>query len=86
MNNKGLGIFAKLNTTERVVVFLNPFENKDIPFILNKKYGGDWVKVNELCLGDILKFDSEEVYQGFDNRDDDNYCKGNLEVKPFKQQ
>lgn len=80
--NKGLTILANLNTTERMIVFVNPLENNILQMV-NEKYGGSWVKVNELCSGDVLKFNSEDVYQGFDNREDDNYCQGNLEVKSF---
>ena len=80
--NKGLTILANLNTTERMIVFVNPLENNILQMV-NEKYGGNWVKVNELCSGDVLKFNSEDIYQGFDNREDDNYCQGNLEVKSF---
>ena len=78
--NKGLIILAKIGTTERMVVFLNPKEN-DILTIINEKYGGSWVKVNEFCLHDTLMFKSEDVYNGFDNRDGDNYCVGALKMK-----
>lgn len=78
--NKGISIFARLGTTERKVVFINPREN-NIQSILNQKYGGDWVFVNELCLGDVLDFNSEDVYEGFDGRKDDNYCVGALKMK-----
>lgn len=78
--HKGLSIFAKLGTNERKIVFINPNEN-DIQSILNQKYGGEWIFVNELCLGDILDFKSEDIYEGFDNREDDNYCVGALRKK-----
>ena len=80
MNNTGLTILANHRTKERMVVFINPNEN-NILKIVNEKYGGDWVKVNELRLGDVLRFESEDDYLGFDNREDDNYCKGRLEIK-----
>jgi len=83
--NKGLTVLAKVGTTERIVVFLNPLEN-NLPKLVSEKYGGTWVRVGELCLSDALKFNSEEVYQGFDNRESDNYCQGNLQVKAFQSQ
>jgi hypothetical protein len=75
--NKGLTILANHNTNERIVVFINPTEN-NIQKIVNEKFGGNWVKVGELCLGDMLKFTSDDIYLGFDNREDDNYCQGAL--------
>lgn len=75
--NKGLTILANHKTNERIVVFLNPKEN-NIQKIVNEKFGGNWVKVDELCLGDMLKFTSNDVYLGFDNREDGNYCQGAL--------
>jgi hypothetical protein len=81
--NKGLTILAKKGTLERMVVFINPNEN-NILKIINEKYGESWVKVNELCHSDILKFQANEVYLGCDFREDDNYCRGALEIKALK--
>lgn len=83
--NKGIAIYAKFGTKERIIVFLNPSQN-NIPKLLADKYGGEWVKVNELCLGDTLKFDSTDIYQGFDARDSDNYCQGSLDINAFQSQ
>jgi len=83
--NKGISIYAKFGTKERIVVFLHPSQN-NTPKLLADKYGGEWVKVNELCLGDTLKFDSDDIYQGFDNRDSDNYCQGSLDINTFQSQ
>jgi hypothetical protein len=74
---KGLTILANHKTNERIVVFIDPNEN-NIQKIVNEKFGGDWVIVGELCLGDMLRFTSDEPYLGFDGRKDDNYCRGNL--------
>jgi len=72
------------NTPEYQNVALTTLNDAPTGFgMVNEKYGGSWVKVNELCSGDVLKFNSEDVYQGFDNREDNNYCQGNLEVKSF---
>ncbi|KAB8151768.1 hypothetical protein EZY14_016370 [Kordia sp. TARA_039_SRF] len=81
--NKGLTILAKVGTTERMIVFLDPNHN-NIPEIISEKYGEEWVRVNELCLGDTLKFESDDQYKGFDNRKDNNYCQGALEKGVFR--
>ena len=78
--NKGLTILAKLGTTKRLVVFIDPKVN-NIQQAVKEKYGEGWVKVNELCLGDTLEFESEDIYKGFDGREDDNYCRGALAIK-----
>lgn len=75
--NKGLTILANHATNERMVVFLDPSKN-NILKVINEKFGGSWVKVGEFCLGDAIKFTSEDVYLGFDNRENDNYCQGSL--------
>jgi hypothetical protein len=72
-----LVIMAKINTTERCILFLDSREN-DITTIINEKFDGQWVIVNKIEHGDVLKFNSEEVYSGYDGRKDGNYCKGNL--------
>ena len=83
--NKGLTILARLGTSERMVVFIDPTQN-DILKIINEKYGKDWVKVNELCVGDVLRFDAEQIYRGFDpQKNDDNYCEGCLEQGVLKE-
>lgn len=68
-------IYAKIGTTERIVINFPP---DDIQWELNKQYGGEWVKVGKFNYGDAIKFNSEDVYKGFDNRLDDNYCIGAL--------
>ena len=75
--NKGLFIYANYETKERVVVFINPNEN-NIQKTVNEKLVGDWVKVGEFCLGDMILFESKDLYIGFDGRSDDNYCQGSL--------
>lgn len=83
--NKGLTILARLSTSERMVVFIDPTQN-DIIKIINEKYGKDWVKVNELCVGDVLMFNSEQIYMGFNpQKEDDNYCEGCLEQEVLKE-
>ena len=73
----GIAIFANYNTNERVIVFDNTKENNIIK-IINDKFIGNWVKVEELRFGDMLKFTSDDIYLGFDNRNDENYCQGAL--------
>lgn len=71
-------ILANHNTNERIAVVVDPTENKITTKSLNEKLGGNWVRVGELRLGDMLKFTSDDIYLGFDNREDDNYCQGAL--------
>lgn len=59
-----LKIFAKYGTNERKIVFINPNEN-NIQKLLNEKYGGDWLLVNDFSLGDELHFETSEIYKGF---------------------
>jgi hypothetical protein len=80
--SKGLTILANVNTNQRMIVFVNP-NNYNIVKIVNEKYGGNWVIVNELCAGDVLQFESGEDYVGFDERHGDNYCNPNLQLKAF---
>lgn len=80
--SKGLTILANENTNERMVLFINPDQPNLLRYI-NEKYGGNWCKVNEFCGGDIISFNSEDIYQGYDGREDDNYCQGSLEIKAF---
>lgn len=79
---KGISILAKKGTNERMIVFLDPRKMRIQKFV-NNHYDGEWVQVNELCLGDIIKFESADVYNGFDNRKDDNYCQEALIKHPY---
>jgi hypothetical protein len=60
--NKGIVLLANKNTNERVGVLINATEN-NIQTVLNESFGENWVKVGELCLGDILRFTNENIYQ-----------------------
>lgn len=75
-------ILANLLTKERMIVFLDP-KRYNILEMVNMKYGGRWVMVNKPTEADTIKFESDEDYLGFDNRDDDNYCRGSLEINAF---
>lgn len=75
--HKGLKILAQHNTNRRAIIFLNPNEN-NLPEIADKMFGEDWTVVGEFCLGDTIVFTSDDIYLGFDNREDDNYCQGAL--------
>ena len=72
-------ILANKGTNERMAILSTRGSHilKDI----NEKFGGNWIKVNNLEFGDVLRFVSTDVYRGYDGRDDDNYCKGNLLIK-----
>lgn len=75
-------ILANLLTKERMIVFLDP-KKYNVLEMVNGKYGGRWVLVNRPTQAAIIKFECEEDYLGFDNRDDDNYCRGNLDLTAF---
>jgi phosphoribosylformylglycinamidine (FGAM) synthase-like enzyme len=80
MNN--IAILANFATNERMVVFVNP-KDPSLVKMVNDKYGGNWVVVNEMQYGDVVKFNSDDIYMGFDNRENDNYCKGSYIKKVF---
>lgn len=71
-------ILANHNTKERIAVVIDPTENIITLEGFDEKFGGNWVRVGELSPGDMLKFTSDDIYLGFDNREDDNYCQGAL--------
>ena len=71
-------ILANHNTKERIAVVIDPTENIITLEEFDEKFRGNWVRVGELSPGDMLKFTSDDIYLGFDNREDDNYCQGAL--------
>jgi hypothetical protein len=76
MENK-IAIYAKRGSMDRVLMYEIP-NNQHCLGYLNEKYGGDWAKVENFQIGNILKFTGLEPYLGFDGREDDNYLRGNL--------
>ena len=70
-------ILANYGTKERILVFVDLNET-NIQKTINERFGGNWVKIDKPCLGNVVKFTSEDVYLGFDNRKDNNYCQGAL--------
>lgn len=75
--NKSIKILAQHNTNRRAIVFLNQNGN-NLQTILDERFGSDWTIIDDFNYGDAIVFTSEDIYLGFDNREDDNYCKGAL--------
>ena len=71
-------ILANHNTKERIAVVIDPTENIITLEEFDEKFRGNWVRVGELSPGDMLLFTSDDIYLGFDTREDDNYCQGAL--------
>ena len=63
-------IFAKRGTSEK---FAFPCErNSQIVTVmetLNRKFGGDWVYIDDCKMAEGIHFEDAEIYNGFDNRE-----------------
>ncbi len=58
-------VFAKYNTNEKILM---EGDRSMVPFVknlLNQKYGGDWLFVETVKPGEILRFEDENIYNGF---------------------
>jgi hypothetical protein len=71
-------IFANYFTNQRCAIYVR--DRSEIPSILTMLNDrttprGDWVYVQDLKQENILFFNSSKIYQGFDVREDDNYCR-----------
>jgi len=67
-----LKIFAKQGTTEKALVVCNINE---VPLVINSlidQYGGNWLLVDKVRPGEILHFNDNKEYQGF-NKEIDRY-------------
>ena len=83
MAGTGIAIFAKHGTKERKILFANPKINNLLE-IANKDDDGNWVLVDELELMDVLTFECDEVYLGYDGVKYAGYCGSNLVKKALK--
>ncbi|MCT3673593.1 hypothetical protein HZQ94_10385 [Elizabethkingia anophelis] len=62
-----LKIFAKYNTDEKIAVFCLPDQVRTFQIKFGKEFGGDWLLVDEVMTnGEILKFNDNQIYKGFD--------------------
>lgn len=59
-------VFGKYNTKEKIVIVANNYLLPHIQTHLNKKYGGEWLKIDTLELGEFIKIEDSITYQGFD--------------------
>lgn len=68
-----LRIFAKVGTDEKIAVMCYHNQAVSVMALLNKKYGCDWLPVDNVmsCIEGI-KFSDGEVYKGFE-ADKDRY-------------
>jgi len=70
-------VFAKRFSKERIAVFSNAGLVE-----VNEKYEGDWIFVDDFRPGDVIRFECDEAYRGFDAREGV-YSPGALEKKVF---
>lgn len=82
---KGLAIFANYGTNKRKVVFADPTVNNLLE-VANRDNDGNWVLVDSLDLFDVLEFECDEAYTGYnaEKKEDDSYCGNNLNKGALK--
>lgn len=63
-----INIFAKIHTTEKVIIFCHNNEIPEVQLKLNNKLGGNWIFVDTIypSKGEFIKFDDGYEYKGFD--------------------
>ena len=77
-------IFAKKNTSEKVLVTCMREDVRKVQLYLSNELGGDWLFVDKLNSKDeILKFDDGLVYRGFHGRNE-RYVNGILKLSTHK--
>lgn len=75
-----LRVFAKLETDEKAAVFCGFGESHMVMCLLKKKFGGDWVPVQDVHRGiECIKFNDGQVYKGF-SPDIEKYCSNVIEI------
>lgn len=82
-----LKIFANYGTSDKVAVYCHPGQIRDIMKKLNEKFGGNWILVDEVKIsGEILKFNDNQVYRGFEpsESDDFRYSKAIVDFSLYK--
>lgn len=61
-----LVIWAKKDTSEKVMLPMMNNRGKDVQLALNKQFGGSWLRVDRVSgNGEMIKFDDGMIYQGF---------------------
>lgn len=68
-------IFADHHTKKRVLAVVGVLEEcKGLQADLNKYLGGSWVWVNELKFMELLSFEADKEYHGWDSNPNEDYC------------
>ncbi|MFV0377782.1 MAG: hypothetical protein ACK5JD_10840 [Mangrovibacterium sp.] len=71
-----INIFAKYGTDEKAMVVCSQEQVRNIRVLLSKKYGGNWLLVDELqANSEILKFNDGLKYLGFTGKEE-RFCNG----------
>ena len=73
-------IFAKHGTDEKVLVLCKREEVGTILKFLDANYGKNWLWVDIVNQGEILKFNDGLIYLGFHGKEE-RYCKGIKKLK-----
>src|SRR6187399_409606 len=64
-----LKIFGKHGTNEKSLVPCPKESVRDVMIFLNKTYGGNWVFIDSIRIGEGMLFTDQTVYKGFDGGD-----------------
>lgn len=73
-------IFAKKGTAEKVLVLCKREKVGAILTFLNANYGENWIWVDSINPGEILRFNDGLTYLGFHGREE-RYCNGIEKLK-----
>lgn len=60
-----MAVFAKLGTTEKVIMPVFQDRTPNVMQSLNEQFGGDWVFCESLKPGEGIKFNDTQTYRGF---------------------
>lgn len=61
-----VNIYAKYGTKEKALVpFPDGSNSRDVQILLTRKFGGEWLLVDNLKSGEILSFSDNTEYRGF---------------------
>jgi hypothetical protein len=63
-------IFAKHQTTKKVLIVCKNEQVRGIQLFLNNKFGGSWLVVDKVNPRELLKFDDGLLYKGFHGKDE----------------
>lgn len=59
-------IFAQQNTNKKVAIeCISTASKANMQSLLIQKFGGNWLSVEDIKYGNILVFEDDQVYQGY---------------------